>query len=67
MHPRFVIVAPIASVVDPATGQEVWRDHRRAAPVPTPGAMTVEAAYVVAARRVMAEMLAPLRPAPQFR
>ena len=67
-HPRFVIVAVIASVVDPGdrsgdlAGAPAVR--RRS---PTPGAMTMEAAYVVAARRVMAEMLAPLRPAPQFR
>jgi hypothetical protein len=66
-HPRFVIVALIASVVDPVSGAEIWREHRTAAPVPTPGAINVEAAYVVAARRVIAEMLAPLRPAPQFR
>ena len=66
-HPRFVIVALVAAVVDPTTGQEIWREHRRAAPVPTQGSITAEAAYVVAARRVMEEMLAPLRPAPQFR
>jgi len=66
-HPRFVIVALIASVMDPVSGQEIWREHRHAAPVPTPGAINVEAAYVVAAQRVIAEMLAPLRPAPQFR
>ena len=62
-----MIVALIASVVDPASGQEIWREHRGAAPVPTPGAINVEAAYVVAARRVIEEMLAPLRPAPLFR
>jgi hypothetical protein len=66
-HPRFVIVALIASVVDASSGQEIWREHRGASPVPTPGAINVEAAYVVAARRVIEEMLAPLRPAPQFR
>jgi hypothetical protein len=66
-HPRFVIVALIASVVDASSGQEIWREHRGAAPVPTPGAINVEAAYVVAARRVIEEMLAPLRPAPEFR
>jgi hypothetical protein len=66
-HPRFVIVALTASVIDAASGQEIWREHRRAAPVPTPGAINVEAAYVVAARRVIAEILAPLRPAPTLR
>jgi hypothetical protein len=66
-HPRFIIVAMTASVVDAASGQEIWRDDRRAAPVPTPGAVNIESAYVVAARRVIAEMLAPLRPAPILR
>jgi hypothetical protein len=66
-HTRYVIVALIATVVDAASGQEIWREHRRAAPVPTPGAINVESAYVVAARRVIAEVLAPLRPAPLLR
>jgi hypothetical protein len=66
-HPRFIIVGMTASVVDAASGQEIWREHRRAAPVPTPGAVNIESAYVVAARRVIAEMLAPLRPAPLLR
>jgi hypothetical protein len=66
-HPRFVIVAMTASVVDAVSGQQIWRDDRRAAPVPTPGAVNIESAYVVAARRVIAEMLAPLRPAPLLR
>jgi hypothetical protein len=35
--------------------------------VPTPGTINLEAAYVVAARKVIAEMLAPLRPAPLLR
>jgi hypothetical protein len=66
-HPRYVIVAMTASLIDAASGQELWREDRRAAPVPTPGSITVESAYVVAARRVIAEMLAALRPAPQLR
>jgi hypothetical protein len=64
---RFITVAMTASVVDVASGQEIWRDDRRAAPVPTPGTINLESAYVVAARRVIAEMLAPLRPAPLLR
>jgi hypothetical protein len=63
-HPRYVIVAIIAALVDPTSGQEIWREHRRAGPVPTPGAINLEAAYVVAARKVIAEVLAPLRPTP---
>jgi ABC-type uncharacterized transport system auxiliary subunit len=61
---RYVIVALVASLVDPTNGQVIWREHRRAAPVPTPGAINLETAYVVAARKVIAEVLAPLRPTP---
>jgi len=61
---RFVIVALTASLLDATTGQQIWREHRRASPVPTPGTITVETAYVAAVRKVIAEMLAPLRPAP---
>ena len=64
---RFIIVALTASLLDATTGQEIWREHRRASPVPTPGTITVETAYVAAARKVIAEMLAPLRPAPVLR
>jgi len=64
---RFVIVALTASLIDTATGQEIWRDHRHASPVPTPGTISAETAYVVAARKVIAEVLAPLRPAPALR
>jgi hypothetical protein len=63
-QPRFVIVAISASIVDAVSGREVWREDRHAAPVPTPGAVTLESAYVIAARRVIAEILAPLRPTP---
>jgi ABC-type uncharacterized transport system auxiliary subunit len=66
-HPRFVIVALTASLLDAATGQEIWREHRRSAPVPTPGSINVESAYVTAARQVVAEILGPLRPAPLLR
>jgi len=64
---RFVIVAMTASLIDAASGQEIWRHDRTAAPVPTPGTINLESAYVVAARKVIAEMLAPLRPAPVLR
>lgn len=64
---RFVIVALTASLMDPTTGQEIWREHRSAAPVPTPGTISAETAYVAAARKVIAEILAPLRPAPVLR
>jgi len=64
---RFVIVAVTASLIDAPTGQEIWSQHRTAAPVPTPGTITLGSAYVVAARKVIVELLAPLRPAPVLR
>jgi hypothetical protein len=63
-HTRFVLVAVTASLLEPVSGREIWHEERRTAPVGTAGVMTVEAAYVVAARKVMAEMLAPLKPEP---
>jgi hypothetical protein len=63
-HTAFVIVGLAATLVDPATGTVVWNQERRSAPVPTPGEITVQAAYVTAARKVIKEMLAPLRPDP---
>jgi hypothetical protein len=63
----FVIVGLTASLVDPSTGKVVWQEKRRVAPVSTPGEITVESAYVTAARKVIGEMLAPLRPDPGAR
>ncbi len=63
MHTSFVIVGLQASLVDSATGKIVWQADRKAAPVATPGEIRVESAYITAARKVMAQMLAPLRPA----
>ncbi len=62
MHPRFVIVGMKVSVIDPSTRKVVWQEERRAAPVPTPGEIMVQSAYVTAARKVIEEMLAPLQP-----
>lgn len=62
MHPAFVIVGVSATVVDPTSGRVLWQHDRKAVPVPTPGEIRVEAAYVTAARKVTAETLAPLRP-----
>jgi len=66
-HTRFVIVGIGATVIDAATGVDIWHEDRRAAPVATPGSINLESAYVIAARKVIAEMLAPLRPAPDLR
>jgi hypothetical protein len=62
MHPAFVIVGVSASVVDVSSARVVWQHDRKPAPVPTPGEIRIEAAYVTAARKVMAETLAPLQP-----
>jgi hypothetical protein len=64
METRFVIVAMTASLIDAPSGQEIWRRDRTASPVPTQGTITLESAYVVAARKVIAEILTPLRPSP---
>jgi hypothetical protein len=64
METRFVIVGMSASLIDAPSGQEVWRRDRVASPVPTPGTINLESAYVVAARKVITEMLTPLRPSP---
>jgi hypothetical protein len=61
---RFVIVGLSASLLDPVSGREIWHEYRAPAPVGTQGTITVEAAYVAAARKVIAEMLAPLKPEP---
>ena len=61
-HPSFVLVALTASLVEPATARVVWSTERRTSPVATPGEITLGAAYVTAARKVMEEMLAPLGP-----
>jgi hypothetical protein len=53
-----------ASLVDPVSGREIWHEQRKPAPVGTAGVITVESAYVVAARKVIAEMLAALKPEP---
>jgi ABC-type uncharacterized transport system auxiliary subunit len=61
---RFVIVGLSASLLDPVSGREIWHEYRAPAPVGTQGTISVEAAYVAAARKVIAEMLAPLKPEP---
>ncbi|HLK11635.1 MAG TPA: hypothetical protein VKW76_09655 [Candidatus Binatia bacterium] len=62
VHPAFVIVALTASLVDPASGRVVWRNAPRPAPVATPGEVELGSAYVTAARKAVAALLAPLGP-----
>jgi hypothetical protein len=63
MHTSFVIVGLQAILVDPTSGKIVWQANHAAAPVATPGEIRAESAYVTAARKVIEQMLAPLRPA----
>jgi len=56
-HPAFVVVALDAALVDPTSGAVLWRTHRNASPVPTPGSVTLAVAYETAAEKVAAELL----------
>ena len=58
-HPAFVIVGVSASLVDPASGKVVWQLERPAAPIATPGEVTLETAYETAARKLVAEIVSP--------
>jgi ABC-type uncharacterized transport system auxiliary subunit len=57
-HPAFVIVGLSASLVDAASGHEVWNVRQPVHPVPTPGAVTLGAAYDIAVTTVVAEVFA---------
>ena len=59
LHPRRILVALEARLIDTATGQVVWTAHPPLRPVPTPGAVTRWMAYTIAARKVAQELLAP--------
>jgi hypothetical protein len=59
LHPRRILVALDARLIDTATGHVVWLAHRPLRPVPTPGAITRWVAYTIAARKVAEELLAP--------
>jgi hypothetical protein len=56
-HPAFVIVALDASLVDPASGAVLWRTHRRASPIATPGTVTLGTAYEIAAQKAVEELV----------
>lgn len=64
MHPKYVLVGLTACLVDPATRRVVWQVERPPAPVATLGVLTMESAYVAAARKVIEKILAPLYPDP---
>jgi hypothetical protein len=59
LHPRRVIVALEARLLDTATGQTVWTAQRPLHPVSTPGAVVRWMAYTIAARKVAEELFTP--------
>ena len=59
LHPRRVIVALEARLLDTATGQAVWTAQRPLHPVPTPGVVVRWMAYTIAARKVAEELFTP--------
>src|SRR5919199_541538 len=58
LHPRRVLVALEARLLDTATGQTVWIAQRLLHPVPTTGAVVRWMAYTIAARKVAEELFA---------
>jgi hypothetical protein len=62
MHVRTVTVSVTASLVNPSGRRTLWQSRRGPSPIPTLGDLTIESAYVTAARKVVEEMLAPLHP-----
>jgi hypothetical protein len=59
LHPRRVIVALEARLLDAATGQTVWTVQRPLHPVLAPGAVVRWMAYTIAARKVAEELFTP--------
>ena len=57
-HPAFVIVALRAALLDPTSGNALWQMHRAAAPVATPGSVTLGTAYAAAAQKMGEELVA---------
>jgi hypothetical protein len=62
IRPARVLVALQASLIDAATGQVVWTGHHPLQPVPTPGAINLWNAYLIAAHDVVASLLSPWGP-----
>ncbi len=62
LHPKVVLVALEASLIEAATGNIVWSMHRSLRPTPTPGAVSLWVAYMIAAREVVEELLSPWGP-----
>ena len=60
--PTFIIAAVVATLIEPATGHVLWTGEQPSRPVQTPGIVNLGDAYAVAARTLMAALLAPLFP-----
>jgi hypothetical protein len=61
VHVKYVTVDVEASLIDAKARVVIWHSSERG-PVPTPGEVLMEAAYVAAARKAVAELLVPLHP-----
>jgi hypothetical protein len=61
LRPKVVLVALEASLIDVATGTIVWNVHRSLRPAPTPGAISLWVAHMIAAHEVVEELLAGWR------
>ena len=59
VHVKYVTVDVEVSLIDAKTRAVIWHSSKRG-PVPTPGQVLFEAAYVAAARKVVAGLFAPL-------
>jgi hypothetical protein len=59
LHPRYVMVALEARLLETVTGQTVWIAQRPLHPVPTPGVIVRWMAYTIAARKVAEELFTP--------
>ena len=55
-HPAFIIVGVSATLIDAVSGRAVWSVRQPVHPVPTPGAVTLGAAYDIAVQTVVAEV-----------
>lgn len=62
VHPPFVIASVAVTLVDPTDAHVVWTVDHPSRPVATPGVINLGDAYVMAARRLMQDMLAGLGP-----
>jgi hypothetical protein len=60
LHPRRILVALYASLIDIAAERMVWSVHMPLHPIPTPGIANRWIAYLIAARQAAEDLLAPL-------